>query len=247
VNTRAGGGQALQGQTTACVSYDRGTGLLDVRAEQAALGHLLTSIAEQSGLRIELGAGVSGSATVVFAGLPLEEGVRRIAESGGIGNIAVEYTRTAGAGGVPVFSVNKVTILGNAPTAHAAAQRPPQPDRVAQERPEPAAPVHAVPFPPAKPVRPASDPLRATARPMPARLVAAGGDAGSLLRAAQRQDVRAIALLGQMGIRQATPLLEHLAAGAPEGSAVRVAATEALHRLAAAGRAPQIRAKQSTP
>jgi hypothetical protein len=58
----------------------------------------------------------------------------------------------------------------------------------------------------------------------------------SLMRDAQRGNMPAIGLLGKMGIRQASPLLERIVARSPEGSPAKRAASEALRQLDAARR-----------
>jgi hypothetical protein len=109
-STEAGAGSPAPAATVLKVGFDRVTALLGVQATGADLGGLLRAVAEQSGIPIEVGDGVSGSVTIAFDNLPLEVGIARIVEAAGVKNLAAEYTRKAGAG-APSFQVEKITVL----------------------------------------------------------------------------------------------------------------------------------------
>jgi hypothetical protein len=111
------GGSPASNHAAALVQYDPASGAFDVRAEKSEVGDILRAVAEQAGIGIEVGPGVSGKVTVAFSGLPLEEGIKRIVEEAGFGNLAVEYTRIPGENGSAAYRIERCSVFGRASAA----------------------------------------------------------------------------------------------------------------------------------
>ena len=235
----AAGGALTPVQAAALVHYDPSSGTLGVKAEQLEFGALLRAVAEQAGIGVAVGSGVSGKVTVAFSGQPLEEGIRRIVAAAGAGNIAAEYTRIPGEEGPAAYRIEKISVLGSGSATQALTQQVPRStgsasidtggESLDQTQPE----FRNRTTSPKKTNR--------EARFGPERSGAGSGEEQrlrSLMRAAQQGDVAAIGLLGQMGHRPAAPILARIVARLPEGSPVRTAAAAALQQLAVARSAP---------
>jgi len=84
--------------------------MLSVTAEKAEITVLLKKVAEAAGLPIEIGAGVTGTVSVTFIGLSIEEGISKILSAYGEKNLSVEYARKPGAP-KDAFVIEKIQIL----------------------------------------------------------------------------------------------------------------------------------------
>ena len=104
--------------TSLLVRYDPATCTLDVRAEQAEIGDILRVAARQAGIGIVVEQGVSGRVTISFSGLTIEEGIQRIAEEAGFGDLAMEYARVPGVDGSAIYRIEKCSVFGRASSAH---------------------------------------------------------------------------------------------------------------------------------
>jgi len=83
---------------------------LSVKAEKSDITVLLKKVAEAAGIPIEMGAGVTGTVSVAFTGLSLEEGISRILSAYGEKNLSVEYAKKPGAL-KDAFVIEKIQIL----------------------------------------------------------------------------------------------------------------------------------------
>lgn len=83
---------------------------LTVQAEKVDMVQLLKRVAAAAGLPIEIGEGVSGTVSVSFTKLPLEQGISRILEAYGDKNLVVQYAKRESAG-TDMLQIEKISIL----------------------------------------------------------------------------------------------------------------------------------------
>jgi len=95
------GSQAIE------VKYE--TGKLSVKAEKADLAVLLKNVSETTGIAIEVRVGVSGTVSLSFSGLKLEEGIKRILETADAENYLAAFDKD-NSGDVGSYSLRKIVV-----------------------------------------------------------------------------------------------------------------------------------------
>lgn len=107
------------------VKYEAGK--LSVKADKADLGSLLKTISGLAGIGIETAEGVTGSVSLSFLELPLEEGINRILEAAAARSFAATFRKVA-AGTDGAYRMEKVIVAKKTSNAPDEAELPPDLD-----------------------------------------------------------------------------------------------------------------------
>jgi hypothetical protein len=179
------------------VEVDRGT--LAVHVRNAPLAQVLRALGEQAGIQVTVSGDVSSPVTHSFAGVPLEEGIRRLAHG-----YSLVLTHTAAAGTSRAAMLTRVWVLGGAST--------PDPVASATSAPEPrAAPQRQARGQPGGSRQvsvPASEATRASQRADWLQVIQ------TFTAAADHGSAAAVALLGDIMATEADAVVRHHAVAA---------------------------------
>src|SRR5262245_12194935 len=113
--------------TLLTVEVDRGTVTVDIR--NARLAQVLRVIGERAGIEVTVRGDVSRPLTQSFAGVPLEEGLRRLTRG-----YSLVLTHAAAPGTSRAHRLTRVWVLGDASTPDTFAAATPTPEPLAEPR-----------------------------------------------------------------------------------------------------------------